>query len=298
MVDFERCYARKGNEMGIFSGVFGTKATEGVDVEKRFEFLSKPINGSMSTYQPVRKRTSSKVYGLKILHASKTTQFRERFKGLDLPSEAEVTSSFDHDNIVRLIDSGRTKRDQDYLLLEHCDGIRLDEAITLAKKNSAQPKSVLLLEMIRAVGVVHDAGFIHRDICPRNFFLDVKTGRIKLFDFGVSLPNKPEFLQPGNRTGSTMYLAPEIVRRRSCDLRADIFALGVSMFELLAWQHPWEGCSSSLDFDTQDPASLASLCPDLDENLAKVIHRCIEPNPEYRFEGIKQLLFAFRGIMK
>lgn len=287
--------------MGILSGVFGSKKQKAVpqlDVENRFELLSKPISGSMGTYQKLRDKTSKKVYGIKILDSEKTDHFRQKFKGVELPSEAEVTSNVNHDNVVKLLDSGKTTEGKDFLLLEHCEGARLDEAIRLARQRSVRPKIILLLDMIRAVGATHEAGFIHRDICPKNFYLDVKSDRIKLFDFGLSLPNQAEFFVPGVRTGSTMYVAPEIVRRKAYDSRADIFSLGVTMFELLSGQHPWESCSSSLSFDAKEPVSLAKFCPNLSEKIIRAIHCCIEIDPEKRYSSTKQLLFTVRSALK
>lgn len=282
--------------MGILSGVFRGK--KGLDVEKRFEPLSKPIAGSSGTYQHVRDRKTEEEFGIKILDADKVAQSRSKSKGLELPTEAEITGTFNSKNIVKLVESGQTVSGEEYLLLEHCHGIRLDEAIKLAYARSYKPKSSLLVEMIRAVSVVHEFGFLHRDICPRNYFLDLKSDSVKLFDFGNSLPNKPEFLQTGNRSGTPQYAAPEIVRRRPYDHRADIFSLGVSMFELISGKHPWEGSSSALAFDTTQPESLKNLCPHLDDKISETIHRCILPKPDDRFSSIKQVQFAIGRVLK
>jgi len=282
--------------MGILSGIFG--GTKGLNVAERFEPISAPVSGSMSTYQRVRERESRRSYGLKILNAEKTAQFREKFKGLELPIEADIASKFDHDNIIKLVESGKTDKGEEYLLMRHCSGVRLDDAIKRAREGALQAKTFLLQDMIRAVAAVHKVGFVHRDICPRNFFLDDQSGKVKLFDFGLSVPNKPEFLQAGSRTGSAMFQAPEIVRRKGFDQRADIFALGVSMFKLLAYSHPWDGCGSAVSFDTKEPANLKSLCPDLSDKLVRAVHRCIEPDPGKRFGNLNQLHFTIGKATK
>lgn len=281
--------------MGILSGLFS--GPQGLDVEKRFEAQSPLVSGSMATYQKVRDRETKKLYGIKILDSEKTSQFRDKFKGLELPTEAEIASKFDHANIIKVKESGKTSKGEDYLLLEHCTGVRLDDAIRRAKEQSLRPKTFLLQDMIRSLIAVHRVGFVHRDICPRNFFLDDQSGKVKLFDFGISLPNKREFLQAGSRPGSALYQAPEIVRRKDYDQRADIFALGVSMFKLLALVHPWDG-ASAVSFDTTQPQSLKVLCPDLDSRIADAIHRCIEPNPEKRFSNLNQLQFTISKATK
>ena len=80
--------------------------------------------------------------------------------------------------------------------------------------------------MAEALQYVHAQEFIHRDVCPRNFIYESETGNVKLIDFGLSLPARKEFMQPGNRTGTPLYMAPEVVRRRWTDQRLDIFATG------------------------------------------------------------------------
>lgn len=282
--------------MGILSGLFS--GPQGLDVEKRFEAMSPPVSGSMSTYQKVRDRETRKLRGIKILNSEKTSQFRDKFKGLELPTEAEIASGFDHANIIKVVESGKTTNGDEYILMDHCSGVRLDDAIRRAKEQSLKPKTFLLLDMIRSLIAVHRAGYIHRDVCPRNFFLDDRSGKVKLFDFGISVPNKPNYLQAASRTGSALYQAPEIVRRKGYDERADIFALGVSMFKLLALVHPWEGSGSAVSFDTTEPHNLKSLCPDLDGRIADAIHRCIEPNPEKRFSNLNQLQFTIGKATK
>lgn len=282
--------------MGILSGLFS--GPQGLDVEKRFEAMAPPVSGSMATYQKVRERGSRKLYGIKILDSEKTTQFRDKFKGLEPPSEAEIASKFDHANIIKLKESGKTNKGDEYLLMDHCSGVRLDDAIRRAKEQSLKPKTFLLQDMIRSLIAVHSEGYVHRDVCPRNFFLDDRTGKVVLFDFGLSIPNEPGYLQAASRTGSAMFLAPEIIRRRDYDQRADIFALGVSMFQLLGLIHPWDGCASAISFDTTEPHCLKSLCPDLDGRIADAVHRCIEPNPEKRFTNLNQLQFTIGKATK
>ena len=83
----------------------------------------------------------------------------------------------------------------------------------------------LLRQAAEALAAVHRAGYIHRDICPRNFVVDKDCESLKLIDFGLTVPATPPFMQPGNRTGTPNYMAPEVVRRRPTDQRLDIFCL-------------------------------------------------------------------------
>ena len=89
------------------------------------------------------------------------------------------------------------------------------------------------------MAAVHAAGFIHRDICPRNFLLTNNRDDLKLIDFGLTVPATRMFMQPGNRTGSPNYMAPELVRRRATDQRLDVFAFGVTAYEFCTFRLPW-----------------------------------------------------------
>ena len=98
---------------------------------------------------------------------------------------------------------------------------------------------VLLRQAAEAIASVHKAGFIHRDICPRNFVVSRDGDSLKLIDFGLTVPATAPFMAPGNRTGTANYMAPEVVRRRATSTRLDVFSFGVTAYELCAFALPW-----------------------------------------------------------
>ena len=124
---------------------------------------------------------------------------------------------------------------------------------------------------------------------------------VKLIDFGLAVPDRPEFRKPGNRTGTSNYLAPEIIRRISTDLRVDMFALGVTAYELFTNQLPWEKAAS---FDTlrkhinnpgRDPRQYR---PDMDPQLAELLMKAIEREPGDRFQNPTEFREALRSLPK
>src|SRR5262249_23629925 len=123
-------------------------------------------------------------------------------------------------------------------------------------------------------------------------------GQVKLIDFGLTIPYVPDFCKPGNRTGTADYLAPEIIRRTSTDHRVDVFALGVTAFELFTGQLPWERALSSeetlrkhLNTPPRDPNDLN---PDLDDNLCGLLRKAIARDPTQRIASAT----AFRETLE
>src|SRR5207249_9503574 len=100
-----------------------------------------------------------------------------------------------------------------------------------------------LTQMAEGVEFIHKQGFLHRDICPRNVMVN-QEGIVKIIDFGLAVPEMPAFRRPGNRTGTPNYLAPELIKRTSTDHRVDMFALGVTAYEIFTSQLPWEKTQS------------------------------------------------------
>jgi serine/threonine-protein kinase len=154
--------------------------------------------------------------------------------------------------------------------------------------------------MAEAIDAVHKAGFIHRDICPRNFICAPDFKSLKLIDFGLTVPNQREYKLPGNRTGTPLYMAPEIVRRRHTDERVDLFALGVSAYRLLTWEFPWPSSETSgkaaLAHDTDEPRDIFQYRPKLNRTLGAAIMKCIEPEPGNRPESAEQFLTMIRRV--
>jgi serine/threonine-protein kinase len=158
----------------------------------------------------------------------------------------------------------------------------------------------LIRQMAEGVQAVHDAGFIHRDICPRNFICFNDYTWLKLIDFGLTVPNTANFRLAGNRTGTPQYMAPEIIRRRPTDERVDIFAFGVTIYRFLALEHPWGSTDvtamAALSHDQKPAEDICKYRPNLNQKLVKAVHRCLEINPDKRFSSIKQFLTSISGV--
>lgn len=286
--------------MGLFDRFMSILESSRLDVEARYEMLREGISGTMSQFRMARDRQTGDIVGLKILDSEKTEYFESRFRGLHKPSEGEIACQLHHPNIVKTFKYGDTTTGKQYILMEFLDGPGLNSLI-IAKDPVLDGKRLSLMrQMADAVGAVHDAGFIHRDICPRNFICSKDASDLKLIDFGLTLPATKEFMQPGNRTGTPQYMSPEIARRRATDRRVDIFSLGVTFYQLSTFDLPWPSSDTSgkvaMLHDTQEPIDIRTLIPNMNPKLARLVHECMSINPDDRPADISHVTRVLNSV--
>jgi serine/threonine-protein kinase len=288
--------------MGILDKFFGGSRKEPLDVSARFRLDRHAFTGTMSKFHVAQEIGTNKLYGLKFLDEEKTAYFRARFKGLDKPTEGEIAMKIRHPKIVETYEYGVTTTGQEYIMMEYINGPGLDITIRRRDEGLFPNRMKLIREMAEAIQSVHEHGFIHRDVCPRNFICYKDFSWLKLIDFGLTVPDLPPYRMPGNRTGTPQYMAPEIVRRRETDRTVDVFAFGVTVYRLLTFEHPWGSTDTTgmaaLAHDSSEVTQILDHRPDLNKKLAAAIHKCLEINPVRRTASCKQFLSAIRGVVR
>jgi serine/threonine-protein kinase len=287
--------------VGILDKLQSLLKVDKVDLSSSYEFLGEGFLGTMSKFHKARDRRTNQIVGLKICDNEKTEFFETRFRGLNKPSEGEIALSLKHPRIVETYGFGMSTKGQLYIIMEFLPGSGLHTLIRLREPALAGKRLELVRQMAAAVEAVHQAGYIHRDVCPRNFICSEDFSSLKLIDFGLTLPDKAPFRQPGNRTGTPMYMAPEIVRRRNTDRRVDIFAFGVSAYQLLTFEHPWPATDyttgkGALSHDTDLPVPILEVRPDLNQVLAKAVTACIDPSRDRRPASLDAFLRRIRKV--
>lgn len=269
-----------------------------LNVPKRFALLRAAISGTMADFYMAKDLQTGKIVGLKILDPVKTASVEARLKGLRKPSEGEIALQLKHPRIVDTYEHGLTTEDAPYLVMEFLDGPDLNSAIIARDPCLDEHRVRFIRQAAEAVAAVHAAKFIHRDICPRNFLLTNNREDVKLIDFGLTVPATPEFMQPGNRTGTPNYMAPELVRRRPTDQRLDVFAFGVTAYELCTFELPWQRGIDGMAAMTHDrpPIDIHRYRPNIHPVLAKAIHSCIEPDVNHRCPSMEAFLKMIRNV--
>jgi serine/threonine-protein kinase len=270
-----------------------------VDIASRYEILREAVSGTMSDFHMARDRETEQTVGLKILDKKKTDALEARFRGLKKPTEGEIATSLNHPRIVITYSHGITTEDEQFLVMEFLDGPGLNSLIIGRDPVLDGNRLTLARQAAEALEAVHEAGFIHRDICPRNFVCTKDATSLKLIDFGLTVPAEKEFMQPGIRTGTPNYMAPEVVRRRPTDKRLDIFSYGASIYELFAFELPWQrgtdGRAAMAHGMTPAPP-LSRYYSKIHPELEAAIMKCVEANPEDRFPSMGKFLHAIRRV--
>ncbi|MEZ6094850.1 MAG: serine/threonine-protein kinase [Pirellulaceae bacterium] len=274
--------------------------TKPLDVSARFRLDRHAFTGTMSKFHVATEIETGNVYGIKFLDKEKLALFRDRFKGVDRPEEGEIGMTIDHPRVAKTYEYGFTTTGVEYILMEYIDGPGLNTILREPDGRLLENRLFLIRQMAEALHAVHEAGFIHRDVCPRNFICFNDYSWLKLIDFGLTIPNLPPFRLPGNRTGTPQYMAPEIVRRRPTDQRVDIFAFGVTAYRFLALEHPWGSTDvtamAALSHDQKPAEDITKFRPNLDPKLVKAVHKCLEINPDRRFDSLKQFLSSISTV--
>jgi serine/threonine protein kinase len=290
-----------GKLMEMFAPGPSTQGSVGrrrVNLQRRFALVSETSRGSMSrVYRAIDNETGRTVC-LKIQMREKNQAAAARASTQETrPPEGEIAIQLVHPRIVRTFEYGDSNQGEHYLVMEYIDGVSLQYIRENRSARTAQ-KVELLAQAAEGLAGVHTAGFIHHDINPRNFLMD-REQRVKLIDFGLSVPNTPAFRRPGNRTGTLQYMAPELLRREPIDERIDIFAFGVLAFEFLTDRLPYDANNSTtlmLQRINTEPLDPAVVKPKLSEELCGVLRKLTARRKEQRWPSMSTLPEALRSI--
>ena len=290
--------------MGIFDKLFGkgkgsAPKRKRVSLSRRFGIYGPLGNGSMSKVYRATDRELGREVCLKILDKKQHLLLVSRFPGLKRPEEGEVAVTLKHPNVVETYDWGWTTKDEVFISMELIKGVGLNVFTDTEGRRPLNKRLDYLIQAADGLAYFHQMGYIHRDISPKNIMV-TNEGIAKLIDFGLCVPNKPEFKRPGNRTGTVKYMAPELIKRATTDQRIDVFSFGVSVYEVLTGSAPWEQSEESMQEMLQhvnragrDPREMNA---NLDEETAQVILKGIARDPKERYQSMKEFADALRTL--
>jgi serine/threonine-protein kinase len=224
--------------------------------------------------------------------------------------EARAAAKLKSEHAARVLDVGTLETGVPYMVMEFLEGSDLERVLAERAPLPVALAASWIAQACEALAEAHAAGIVHRDLKPQNLFLTRTVGgaeKVKVLDFGVSKSMETITHGPGALTGtramlgSPLYMSPEQMRSsRDVDARADIWGLGVVLFELLTQRWPFEADTLPelcLKVVSDPPRALSELRPDVPEQMVRVVERCLEKDVEKRFANAAELAWALEPML-
>ena len=279
------------------------KSRSGKDFLGEYAILGDPIaEGPMSVvyravgYKKNDPAVAGRVVAIKVLKDSAARVAHRLQTELGKQWEGERAAELVHPNVVRTLRCGCASGTY-YMVMELIDGATLASLIYEGSPLLDGRRISIARQIAEGLAYIHGKGIIHRDICPKNVLIDRQCAA-KLMDFGVAVSRTDKLQNTGRRTGRPSYMAPELIRDNIFDVRTDIYALGVTMYELCTGAKPlagtdrYEKMRMHLYTNPNPPAEVNKLVPLAFSNL---ILRCLAKEPDQRFQSVRELLTELPG---
>lgn len=272
-----------------------------------YEIVSPLGAGGMGEVYRARDTRLGRDVALKVLPASfandksRLSRFRQ---------EACAASALNHPNILAIYDVG-TDDSAPYVVSELLEGETLRQRIGDAPLTQRRALDYSQ-QIAHGLAAAHEKGIVHRDLKPENLFI-TKDGRVKILDFGLAklaqtqnglvhtdVPTRRIDTDPGTVMGTVGYMSPEQVRDQVVDHRSDIFAFGAILYEMLSGKRAFHGGSAAETMSAilkEEPPELSATNRAVSPALERVLHHCLEKNPEERFQSARDLAFDLQALL-
>jgi serine/threonine protein kinase len=257
-------------------------------------------SGGMSSVYKANDPNLKRVVAIKLIHPHLSTDpdFIYRFK-----KEASAVAAFRHPNIVQVYDFN-VDGEVYYMVLEFIPGESLQERLKELKKSNLkmpiEQAIQIVINVCSAMGYAHKHGMVHRDIKPANIMLNVH-GEAILMDFGiVKILGDETHTVTGAVVGTARYMSPEVIRSEVPDERSDIYSLGVTFYEMLNGDPPFNADSamSLMMRHLNDPVpNLRNLRPDVPPQLVAIINRSLEKDRVKRYSSADEMAADLRNLL-
>ena len=213
-------------------------------------------------------------------------------------NELKLARRIAHRSVCRVFDLGRAD-DTTYITMELVSGEDLKTLLGRVGQLPVRRAVAVAAEVAEGLAEAHRQGVVHRDLKPQNIMID-RAGRAHIMDFGIARSVKgPGLTGPGLIVGTPDYMAPEQLDGKEADERSDIYAFGAVLFEMTTGEAPFEAptpIAVALKHKTETPRDPRLLNPQVPEALGRLILRCLEKDPEKRYQTAGSLLADLQAI--
>jgi serine/threonine-protein kinase len=255
--------------------------------------------GGMGTvYLASHTKIPNRVSAIKVLKSNflQNENLKNRFR-----REMEIMSGMTHENIVKL-----EQFDEDdlgmYLIMEYFKGVEIDDYLKNKIGVFPEEKAVpLMIQILKAFSFAHNKGIVHRDIKPGNILINQEANQVKVLDFGIAKMKDDISMQTksGAQIGTVFYMSPEQVHGKELDARSDIYALGVTFYQMLTGINPYHDLNTEYEIynkitkeDLPDPREIY---PGVSERMVNILRKSLAKAPEDRFQTCDDFILALQG---
>ncbi len=266
----------------------------GDKIANRYNIVEHLGTGGMADVFEAKDLISSKTVAIKIL---KEELKNDKLSLESFKKEASASASMSHPNIMEIYNEG-IYEGCPFLVIEYLEHQTLLDKIEYFTKFSVIEASQIMIQLLEAISYTHSHDIIHRDIKPQNIFY-MPNGTIKLGDFGIALKEN-EARIPGNILGSVFYLAPEVYGGKPYSVASDIYAAGVTFFELVTGKTPFDGttqqvANAHVNENFPKPSSFNSAIP---KQIDEIILKATRKNPDARYLSASEFKNAIENYLK
>ena len=214
-------------------------------------------------------------------------------------NESKAVLMLSHPNIVKIFDVS-VKGEYKYIVMEYIDGITLKAYMQRKGALSVKETIAYSIQILRALEHAHLGGVVHRDIKPQNIML-LRSGQIKVTDFGIAkLPDAKTLTATDKAIGTVYYISPEqAAGEKGIDRRADLYSVGVMMYEMITGKLPFDGenpVSIALKQISEEPKPPHELNPNIPEGLEQIILFAMEKDKDKRFQTATQMIDLLKRV--
>ncbi len=258
-------------------------------LDGRYEILEEVGNGGMAVVYKAKDFDTGAIVAVKILREEylDNEEFCRRFR-----NESRAIALLNHPNIVKIFDVCNSPSLQ-YIVMEYIDGISLKDYIEQQRVVRVKEAVHFTTQILRALMHAHSKGIVHRDIKPQNIML-LPNGRIKVTDFGIArLITSQTSTITDKAIGSVHYIAPEQARGAATDARADLYSVGVMLYEMLTGKLPFDANSAVSVAVMQlqaDPKMPRQINPNIPVGLEEITIQAMQKDPNSRYQSAAEML--------